>query len=94
MPAWLEEFLIVTDASRRLQIALIAIPVVPSVVVLFGAFQIGGAVPVGRYSELVAAAREAAFYLYLAVAAITCIACIRIAAKEYRRARKRLLGYY
>ena len=59
MPAWLEEFLIVTDASRRLQIALIAIPVVPSVVVLFGAFQIGGAVPVGRYSELVAAAREA-----------------------------------
>lgn len=92
MPPWLEEFLIVIDASRRLQIALFAIPVVPSIVVLFGAFQIGGAVSAGQYSELVAAVREAAFYLYLAAAAITCIACIRIAAKEYRRVRKRLFG--
>jgi len=93
MPAWLAEFLIITDASRRFQIALFAIPVVPSIVVLFGAFQTGDPIPAGRYSELVAAVREGAFYLYLATAAITCTACIRIAAKEYRRVRKRLFDY-
>lgn len=93
MPAWFEEFLIVTDASRRLQIALLAIPVVPSLIVLFGAFQIGGAMPAGQYSALVAAVREAAFYLHLAAAAIACVACIKIAAKEYRRVRKRLFDY-
>lgn len=93
MPAWLEEFLIVTDASRRLQIALVGIPVVPSIIVLFGAFQIGGTVPAGQYSALVNAVREAAFYLYLAAGAIACIACIKIAAKEYRRMRKRLFDY-
>lgn len=93
MLAWLEEFLIVTDASRRLQIALFAIPVVPSIIVLFGAFQVGGAVPAGQYSALVAAAREAAFYLYVAAAAIACIACIKFVAKEYRGVRKRLFDY-
>jgi hypothetical protein len=82
MRAWLEEFLIVTDASRHLQIALFAIPVVPSLIVLFGAFQLGGAVSAGQYSTLVAAVREAALYLYLAAAAIACIACVKIASKE------------
>lgn len=93
MPAWLEEFLIVTDASRLFQIALFAIPVVPSTIVLFGAFQIDGAIPAGQYSALVAAVREVAFYLYLAAAAIACVACIKIAAKEYRSVRKRLFDY-
>lgn len=92
MPAWLEEFLIVTDASRKLQIALFAVPVLPSLIVLLGAFQVYGAVPAEPYSVLVVAVRENVFYLYLATAASACVGCIRVATKEYRRVRKRLFG--
>lgn len=93
MPTWLEEFLIVTDASRRVQIRLLAIPLVPSIVLLLGVFNTHGAESAGQYSSLDASLREGALYFYLTAAASTCIACIRIAAKEYRCVHKRLFDY-
>lgn len=89
MPAWLETFLVVTAASRRLRIALYS---VVFFVLLVGTFQPNGTVPAGPYMPLVAAVREATFPLYLAIAAIGCIACVKVAAKEYRSVRRRLFG--
>lgn len=91
MTRWLEEFLIVVNASGRLRIALFAIPVVPSLIVLLGAFQRNSARDVpGSLLPLVASMSQSLFYFYLVVAIFTCFGCIRIAAKEYRRAHQRL----
>lgn len=93
MPTWLEEFLIITGVSRRLQIALFAIPVVPSLVMLFGAFQMKiGRDVTGSLMPLVASLSKSLLYLYWVIALITCISCIRIAAKEYRRIHRHLFG--
>jgi hypothetical protein len=92
MPAWLETFLVVTAASRRLRIALYSVVLVPFFVLLVGTFQANGTVPAGPYMPLVAAVREATFPLYLAIAAIGCIACVKVAANEYRSVRRRLFG--
>jgi hypothetical protein len=92
MPRWFEEFFLVTEASRRLRIALLAIPALPSLIVLFGASQLNSGASPGQYSGLVAAARDGALYLYLAIVLFACIGCVRIAGKQYRRVRKQLFG--
>lgn len=93
MPTRLEKFLTVTDGSLRLQILLLAIPVLSSLIVMLGAWQLDNTMPPGQYSALTAAAHEAAFRLYQGAAFITFVTCIRIFAKEYRRVRRRLYGY-
>lgn len=92
MSDWLEEFLIVTGASWRLQIALFAIPVVPSLIVLLGVFLIGRPLAAGPYSVVIAATREGFFDLFLIVALAAGINCFRLAVREYRCTRNRLLG--
>jgi len=93
MPTWLQEFLIVTDASLRLQIALFSIPVVPSLIVLFGTLLLNSVRDVpGPLMPLLASMSESLFCVYLVLAAFSCIGCMAIAAKEYRRAYKRFFG--
>lgn len=92
MREWLEEFLVVTDASLGLRLKLICIPIVPALIATFGAYQVDSVPPPGQYSALLSSVREAAFPLYLAVAFVSLIGCIRMFAKEYRRVHRRLFG--
>lgn len=92
MRAWLEEFLTVTDQSLVLQIKLVCIPVRPSLILMAGAFMLGGSAAPEPYARIIGAVREATFYFYLVAALIAFVTCVRTAAKEYRGIHKRLFG--
>lgn len=93
MRAWFDRFLTTIEASLSLQIRVGAIFVVPTIILLFGASQVGGvSIPAAR-ADVVAAASKTAAQMYFVSALISAVWCFRVALKEYRRVHKRIFGH-
>ena len=92
MPSWIEELVIVLASSRKTQVILLFAFVMPILIIGVGAFASHTITFAEPFAALAGPVRTAVFHRYVFAAIFAFLSALPVAARQFARARRRILS--